>query len=323
MFTQRHRLFKRRAFTLIELLVVIAIIAILIALLVPAVQKVREAAARTQCTNNLKQICLATQSAHDAYKYLPQHGYAWPKKSLTLIQSSVMWSILPYLDQQPMFASLAPNTESSAFNGAGTIAGTVPAYICPADYSGINSTGIAINYNIASYNPNGMVFCTGQYFTMVGITDGTSNTVFWVEHLALCPSPAGGNSAQDGRNVWPATNLTTGDPIVYWPTYASTTLPPGYPVSPNGNGFATAYPTAKVADPNNGNVLSWLQPQVMPTVGTNGNCNPMTASGPHPAGVLVAMGDGTVRPVSSSVSMKTWNAALSPTGGEVLGGDWN
>ena len=89
----------RQGFTLIELLVVIAIIAILIALLVPAVQKVRDAAARTQCTNNLKQIMLACHSYHDANKVLPPgyNGATWVGTGAYL---------LPYLDQVPLFEQI-------------------------------------------------------------------------------------------------------------------------------------------------------------------------------------------------------------------------
>ena len=95
----------REGFTLIELLVVIAIIAILIALLVPAVQKVREAAARTQCVNNMKNLALACASYHDANKQFPQNwggNIAWAPTA-----TSASWSwiafILPYIDQGPLY----------------------------------------------------------------------------------------------------------------------------------------------------------------------------------------------------------------------------
>ena len=92
---------RRRAFTLIELLVVIAIIAILIALLVPAVQKVREAAARTQCTNNLKQIMLACHDYHGAYKVLPPGN-----NSITWL--GTLPYILPFVDQSPVYQQINP-----------------------------------------------------------------------------------------------------------------------------------------------------------------------------------------------------------------------
>src|SRR5580658_10502407 len=106
---------RNKGFTLIELLVVIAIIAILIALLVPAVQKVREAAARTQSTNNLKQIALAFNNFHDANKRLPFNGINATSKNIggvtyyenaqpgTVTSGSWGFQILPYIDQQPMF----------------------------------------------------------------------------------------------------------------------------------------------------------------------------------------------------------------------------
>jgi prepilin-type N-terminal cleavage/methylation domain-containing protein len=102
----------RSAFTLIELLVVIAIIAVLIALLVPAVQKVRQAAARTQSSNNLKQLALASHGFHDANKFLPFNGTTAANKSSN-VSGSWGYQILPYLEQQPMYdtqTGTAPST---------------------------------------------------------------------------------------------------------------------------------------------------------------------------------------------------------------------
>lgn len=148
----------RQAFTLIELLVVIAIIAILIALLVPAVQKVREAAARTQCTNNLKQLGIACHAYHDANKYFPPSrdllSYAGELPELLTPNDEepdgdedlgCSWAVylLPYVDQEPLYAlwnfTWYPNGNSGFGNGYGvpfanqTAAareGIVPVYYC-------------------------------------------------------------------------------------------------------------------------------------------------------------------------------------------------
>jgi hypothetical protein len=171
---------------------------------------------------------------------------------------------------------------------------------------------------VASYIENGQVFF-GQYPSLAStFLDGTSNTVVFVEQLALCPNPAGGNSATAGRNVWPAINLTTGDPILFWNGENTTTNPP---VMAPGM-FAIQYATSKVPDAANGNVLSWKIPQAAPSVGATGTCDPLTANSGHAGAVLACLGDGSVKSISPSITMKTWNSSLTPGGGEELGPDW-
>jgi hypothetical protein len=289
-------------------------------LLLPAVQKVRAAAARRQCTNNLQQIGMATHSCHGAVGCLPNWGYAWPRGSTTLTQCSVFFAILPYLEQDNLFRSLpAGQLWSSFFNQTANRVATVKPSICPMDDSGIDlSNGTGVGFNLSSYNVNGQVFF-GQYAALErNFKDGASSTVLYVEHLALCRNPAGGLSATDGRSVWPAVNLTTGDSIVYWigedTTNSFTSI--GFP------GGANQYPTARVPDPNNGNALSWKLPQGAPTLGPTGTCDPTTANSGHAEGVQVVLGDGSVHLVTAGVSLKTWNAVLTPAGGEVVGNDW-
>src|SRR5262245_7672846 len=157
---------RRSAFTLIELLVVIAIIAILIALLVPAVQKVREAASRTQCGDNLRQIIVATHNCNDTFRYMPQFGTNWPRGSTTMRQCSTFWAILPFLEQKPLYDSLPSGSSSSAFNTLAAKQCPVPVYVCPSDSSGITPGGMSTTtatYNMASYNVNGQVFFNGKY----------------------------------------------------------------------------------------------------------------------------------------------------------------
>ncbi len=305
-----------RGFTLIELLVVIAIIAVLVGLLMPAVQKVREAAARTACMNNLEQIGKGTFALQDSKTYLPAHGYPWPKPpNQTITQCSVFWAILPNLEQDNMY-NKAAGQPSAIFNMASTPV-PVKVYNCPSDITNVNGVNPTGTWNVNSYSANGQVFGTGRYMNnSVDIQDGLSNTVSYVEHIAMCPDPAGGNTATAGQNVWPAVNLTTGDPIVYWTGETTGTAPPGFP------GGASAYPTAMIPDPANGNVLSWKVPQTHPTLNPGGNCDPLTASSLHTAGVLVAMADGSAKLVAPNISLKTWNAALTPNGRDSLGSDW-
>lgn len=199
---------RRAAFTLIELLVVIAIIAILIALLVPAVQKVREAAARTQCVNHLKQIGVAFHNHHDVFKYLPTAGRCNGINGTTnpgQVNSRADWAwpyqILPYIDQGAAF------NQPTGKAGDDRIIGTaVSSYHCPStrpaklysatnasflgwtnwngqwgktDYAGCAGTHTGATPNGNNSGVNGIVVRTGVAKINLGksIQDGSSNTL--------------------------------------------------------------------------------------------------------------------------------------------------
>lgn len=204
---------RQRGFTLIELLVVIAIIAVLIALLLPAVQQAREAARRTQCKNNLKQLGLALHNYHDTFLNFPEAQYL----NVGLPNSAWAWSvmILPYMDQAPLYTQLLIGSqmlEQAANDPVRRALLTSPkaAFICPSDPVGpvnVNrpflqkSSGGLCNGMILSQNVNfaksNYMACNGNHdsdgiFTSGGgavslakITDGSSNTIMLGERSSL------------------------------------------------------------------------------------------------------------------------------------------
>ncbi len=163
----RHR--GRWAFTLIELLVVIAIIAILIALLVPAVQKVREAAARTQCQNNLKQIGLAVHNYHDTYKNFPPGGITEGYCCGTPSKTTWAIEILPYLEQNPLFKTYNQNAYNEDPANAFTRTQFVTVYVCPSD-----TTGDFTPRSPESGPGAGLLYMPGSYRAVSGKSDGSA-----------------------------------------------------------------------------------------------------------------------------------------------------
>jgi prepilin-type N-terminal cleavage/methylation domain-containing protein/prepilin-type processing-associated H-X9-DG protein len=213
------------AFTLIELLVVIAIIAVLIGLLVPAVQKVREAAARIQCTNNLKQIGLALHGFHDANKTLPP-GYL---ASVPYPGTSPGWGwtafILPYIEQSPLYRQI---NLGQPLQAQAVVAAVIPLYLCPSDLvaaapfavtdasatvlcqAGPSSYAATVGQDASDVaDPTGDgIFYRNSKTRLTDITDGTSQTVMagdraWAQVQGIwAGAPDGGVVRAGASNPW-------------------------------------------------------------------------------------------------------------------------
>jgi prepilin-type N-terminal cleavage/methylation domain-containing protein/prepilin-type processing-associated H-X9-DG protein len=317
---------RRPAFTLIELLVVIAIIAILIALLVPAVQKVREAAARLQCQNNLKQIALSVHSYADAYKMFP------PGQNSLLSTNNPLngdWHegwllfILPYLDQIPMYESWQANRAATptwempqlVFGQVGV---ALPVYGCPSDpyrlqfapadvgggsqpegpsasYVG-NAGSAAFGQAGGGGNLNGVLF-PDSAVTFVQITDGTSNTLLASE-IILGPMAGATDQFSSGDRRGRIWNSYDGEQLF------STLNPPNSSIADIAFGCNQSFA---------------LAPCLAVGYGIAGDNYNMSARSYHTGGINVALCDGSIRFVAQSVSIATWQALGTRAGNETIG----
>jgi prepilin-type N-terminal cleavage/methylation domain-containing protein len=333
----RNRKSHRTAFTLIELLVVIAIIAVLIALLVPAVQKVREAAARTQCENNYKQMGLATHSYHDNFRKLPPMSnwvHSTPGQNR---ETNVFYSILPYIEQQDLvILSKTQHNQGYYFPGAGwtdycvAIAqNIVPIYLCPSDGS---NAGHQDPGSISNYGPQ---YATGSYSANLFVFDpnpdsrsltnamlsGTSNCIMFGHKLEFCDFGSPGF----GYNDWDMTPDQSGTYHpqpgfgygVYFSGLAGYTAARGNYIGPNNQSGAGLHALAAGAYPDylHGNLPFQVEP-------VPGKCDPVVLQSPHTGVMMVGLGDASCRGVRSDISLNTWLIACIPDTGKALGPDW-
>jgi prepilin-type N-terminal cleavage/methylation domain-containing protein len=315
----------RGAFTLIELLVVIAIIGVLIGLLVPAVQKVREAANLMSCTNNVKQISLAVHNYADSYKKLPEL-YVYDATSRDF--AGLFFFLLPFIEQNNVYVQGTPanptvaNGHYKRWAGNPPVASTIiNTYICPSDptFPGNMDVMLGEQTGCASgnYAGNVMVFDPNGPGTIVtAMRDGSSNTVIFAHRLKLCdanaPSGVGGQTSTE----WAAEPRD-----MYWGPHCV----PGF----GYKDYVAARGTNSKFNPRsnfNSTIPNFsfggIPFQTMPqTAAGNGTCLLEVTVSPH-AVMVAGIGDGSVRTVSSSISKLTWVNACNPTDGNVLGSDW-
>ncbi len=319
MFGRSLRTRRGRGFTLIELLVVIAIIAILIGLLLPAVQKVRSAAARTQSQNNVKQIALAVHNYHDVRTYVPPLAdRVMPGKNY----ASIYFFILPYVEQTPTYDLGMAN--GGAWEMSPNNAGSkhVKTFISPRDPSSPLDPWKEANggtWAISNYGANHAIFgvpCRNgdagsvSKMMLVTISDGTSNTVGFAEQYGKCglgePDTTSGASPNNYfHKLWAYRAPWRWERGPYFDTRLMSSGMLGTAQSDFSACTVTANSIAAV-------------PQNQPTVQA---CNPYFVQAID-GSCVVGLMDGSCRNVTPSVDPKVWVRALWPKDGFPLNGDW-
>jgi prepilin-type N-terminal cleavage/methylation domain-containing protein len=305
MLSHSQRRFLKRGFTLIELLVVIAIIAVLIGLLVPAVQKAREAAARSQCQNNIRQLGLAVHNYGGTTKKCPRMYSPNGTVGNAAIHGTLHFFLLPYIEQEGLYQqgvaneSNATTTPPDVFASASVGSVVLPVFLCPSDSSlNSNTQSPTITQNAAGATA-AMTFASTNYAGNLNVFDptasitltqamrkGLSTTVMFAERYKQCADSTNGTTYP----LWamhPTYNTTTG----YVPTFAVVYggNPSGYPGT---NGF-----------------------QINPSTNSAGTnpCNSSVTQGAHTGVMNIGLGDGSVRGVSSDVSAGTWSYYCNPS----------
>ena len=338
---------RSRGFTLIELLVVIAIIAVLIALLLPAVQQAREAARRTQCKNNLKQLGLAVFNYESSYTRFPAAGKGINLSQINLqaFPTSLFTAVLPYTDQAPLynqfnFSVHYSNVLNRNASGKPFAATKIPAFLCP---SNAISKGDTLGYGEADYMPiafvdivpvtgvrNGQNGVAGgangtslgatrdSAFGLYGnpisnITDGTSNTISVVEQSGRPSNLIGKYNPATyigGANGWDGTQMTGG---------GTHTAPNRWADSDSGAGVSGQANSivGSLKQIFNGNKIPLNGHADCPW--SNNNCGPNNEPfSLHVGGVHALLADGSVRFISENLDTQTARRLFGRDDGETV-----
>lgn len=329
---------QQRGFTLIELLVVIAIIAILLSLLLPAVQQAREAARRTTCKNNLKQISLAVHNYMEVALVLPPSACINPE--ITVTGNNGSWSvhgrILPFLDQSNLYNSV-DLTEAWDFQTA--IDGLkIPVYVCPSDPrsdeardpgSGkvtLYPTNYGFNfgtwfvYDPVTGNGGDGVFFPNAGLSAAAITDGFSNTLLVSEVKAWQPYRRNGGPATTAVPAGIEEAEAAAASGIQFKNTGHTEWPDG---RVHHHGFTTVMTPNSVVPCTDGSQTfdcdynSWQEGNQ----GISGNASyaVITSRSHHPGIVQAALVDGSVRSVSENIDLNIWRAVGTRAGGEITG----
>ncbi len=351
---------RRAAFTLIELLVVIAIIAILIALLLPAVQQASEAARRSQCRNNMKQLGIAMHNYHDNFRIFPylcggnrSNYVAWDYFAPTFLSGHAM--ILPYVDQAPLYNQLmarytgthgsngSPNGRAVPWDGDPTANSLVPAFVCPSDTQ-TNQRISRNNYRMCmgpwgKRNRSGVdpvewggerpiagIFGAISNTSISDILDGTSNTIMMSERCQGIDNRKNeviggvGLMAMGDGDIDPIPNNAGG-----WDTLAqrcrATVVNNVYPSFKNGEQPGERWQHGTPYYVG----FSTMMPPNSPSCMDSGQWDHghvlMSATSRHTGLVHVLMADGAVKAASSNVDTTIFRSAGTKAGGETIG-DW-
>ncbi len=315
---------KRPAFTKTELLVVICIIAVIFGLMIPLIQSAREKAARTRCTNNLKQIGLGVQNFQSTFGRLPP---LYGGSNGTTVQNSTRvpngWAsthvfLVPYIEQTSLFKtdnSAPPYVDPTTLPvGDPDITRVILTYVCPADPSMDDGIVIGGQYGGTSYAANAQVFAPLSDETLRGgtmypaskanftdrgqsiekIRDGSSNTIFFTHSYALCGSISTGT-------IW---------------GYGEGLNKPPSPINTLQPWSRASYLSQTYMTPANGKAF---QDRPNPYLT---NCKITDPASPHPGYMMVGMGDGNVRTVTPDISPDNWNKACLPNDAPQLPADW-
>jgi prepilin-type N-terminal cleavage/methylation domain-containing protein/prepilin-type processing-associated H-X9-DG protein len=293
----RSCLSRRPAFTLLEVMVVIGIIGALLGLLLPAIQKARDAANRTTCANNLKQLGLANHSFATTHGRIPP-GIGWFPANDSGAYGCGLYHLLSDLEQSNLYESSDDGKYHFRWE-KNTYEKAVKTFLCPSDPTvgpdGLVQDNQGRTWGASCYAGNAQVFCRVRpdgtledpegTMRLTDVVDGLSNTIIFAEKYARCTN----GSFPEGGSFW-----------AYWVV--------GSGVQPLHPGFAISW-TGYSVGPG-----SMFQPLPSPYLG---NCDPTLTSTAHPGGMQVAMLDGSVRTIASSMQGSIWWAACTPAAGDI------